>query len=126
MNIIFHTVASFGIAVSLSASIWSDAPSRRKLLLSSVAGFTLGIIFHGVWDYIPHCYPLSGVADALVSLSVMLIILIFAKGRRKVLTGACFLGGVFPDVIDLGPNLLNQYLGLNLFSHAPDFSLALF
>lgn len=38
----------------------------------------------------------------------------FACRHNGFLLGVCFIGSLFPDLIDLGPAIANKYLGLSL------------
>lgn len=79
-----------------------------------VYGFIIGVISHGVLDYVPHCYPISSKLDLLIGLIIILICLFKVKKDYKFLVSAVLFGCVFPDVIDLTPAILNSQLGINL------------
>lgn len=113
MNVLFHTTAAFGVAVMLLEDK-TKPPTTLQVVGSSALAFALGVISHGALDYMPHCYPVNSKLDAIMSVMLMAFLMYrSAKGHRPILAAA-LLGGVLPDLIDLGPAIANKYAGLNL------------
>jgi hypothetical protein len=126
---LFHTSAAIGVVaivieIKSSYSLFSSTSIKLGFI-----SFVLGIVSHGILDIIPHCYPINSKLDAIVSFLIMLSGLFLIKKRYRFIVGMAFLGSVFPDVIDLSPQILNKYLGfsfseLNIFFlwHRHDYS----
>ena len=117
MNVTFHTLTSLAIAAVLSTKqtkpvanesfVFSDVP-----LLS--IGFVAGVMIHGLLDYVPHSYPIKSIIDVALSLGFFLAATIFIRQRHRLLAALCFLGAIFPDLVDLGPAIFNKHLGWHL------------
>lgn len=73
--------------------------------------FMVGLISHGILDYIPHCYPLQSKMDIVLSLILMMTSFILTDGGYKLIIVSAFIGCVLPDIIDLSPPILNKYMG---------------
>lgn len=115
MNIIFHTTTAISVAVLLTDTKRIEQSSTSKAaVLTSVSAFAVGLISHGVLDYIPHCYPINSKIDAFVGLTMILTITWLTNKKYRLIMGLSFLGCVFPDLIDQSPNIINKLLGLNL------------
>lgn len=115
MNILFHTATAIGIAVVLTdTQRLTSAKTCKPVLATGVAAFGIGIISHGVIDYIPHCYPIMSELDVVFGFLIMSALTYMVNRRYRLIVGLAFLGAVTPDVVDLGPTILNQVLGLNL------------
>ena len=115
MNILFHTTTAFTAAVILSDT--KKVSKGKKIvntLIIGILAFILGVISHGALDYIPHCYPLNAKIDSITSIILMLSVLILLKPGFRIIVGLAFVGGVFPDLVDLLPSIFNKYLGVNL------------
>lgn len=114
MNVTFHTLTALATAAVLNSR--SAAPEKRRnsgsggLKLPAI-GFTAGVILHAMLDYIPHTYPIKSGLDVMISLGLFPAAIIFANRSYRPLIGACFLGSIFPDLIDQGPVILNKHLG---------------
>ena len=108
MNVTFHTLAALGTAAALSSKEQFSAHGRTSILL---AGFGAGVLLHGVADYLPHSYPIAPGLDTVLSLTLFAAAFAFAKRQHRLLIGACFLGALFPDLVDLGPSIINHRLG---------------
>ena len=117
MNVTFHTLAGFATAALLSSRLKS-ADSPRLFtppdLPFLAVGFAAGVLIHGLLDYLPHAYPIKSAVDVLLSLALFPVMLLLAGRRRWLLLGVCFLGGIFPDLVDLGPAIVNKRLGWSL------------
>ena len=115
VNVIFHTLASVATAAVLSTQLKEKKPINSTAGLTIlVIGFTTGILLHGLLDWIPHQYPLPSVLDVVVSLILFSMIFIFAHREARWILFACFLGAIFPDLVDLGPAILNRQMQLHL------------
>lgn len=69
---------------------------------------------HGLLDYLPHAYPINSVVDVVLSLALISIMLLLTERGRWLLLGVCFIGAIFPDLVDLGPAIVNIRLGWSL------------
>jgi len=114
MNVIFHTLASVATAAVLSTQLKEKKLINSTGLTILVIGFTTGILLHGLLDWMPHQYPLPSVLDVVVSLILFSIIFMLAHNEARWILFACFLGAVFPDLVDLGPAILNRQMQLHL------------
>ncbi len=79
-----------------------------------MVGFVVGILAHGALDHVPHTYPIPSALDVFLGLTLFLVAMAFSKPEHRVLLGACFAGSVLPDLIDLGPAIINRRLGWSL------------
>lgn len=116
MNVTFHTLTALATAAFLSSRDVNPAPrqfTHDRLLIQAV-GFATGVLVHGMLDYVPHSYPIQSGLDVVISLTLFAVAVIFAKPRHRALVGACFLGSIFPDLVDLGPAIVNKSLGWSL------------
>lgn len=114
MNVTFHTLASFATAAVLSASGRGQTTHRETTgdgLITLSLGFGTALLLHGLLDYAPHSYPLPSGLDVALSLILLVVAIRYAKRQHRILLGVCFLGGVFPDLVDLAPALVNRHLG---------------
>lgn len=108
MNVTFHVLTGIAVAATL-------APRKAQCGATALlTGLGATIALHGVLDYTPHSYPLKSVVDVSVALLLFIVALSVARPDIRLLIAVCFLGSVLPDVIDLGPNLLNRHLGFRL------------
>jgi len=121
VNVTFHTLAALATAAVLShrdesKSIGREsgrsAPSYRATSL--VTGFAAGLLLHGLLDYLPHWYPIASRADVILSIALVTAAITFAKQRHRFLIAVCFSGAIFPDLVDLGPAILNMQFGWSL------------
>ena len=108
MNVIFHISVGAAIVASMS-----HLEMNKHKTVKVTSGFIIGIISHGVLDYAPHCYPINSVLDFILGLLVILLIFFSVKNEFKVLVSAVLFGCVFPDILDLLPEIANSKLGLN-------------
>ena len=69
---------------------------------------------HGLLDWIPHSYPIDSAADVSVSLVLLTVVMILVQPKHRFLFGACAFGVLAPDLVDLGPALINKRLGWSL------------
>lgn len=74
-------------------------------------GFVAGVLLHGLLDFVPHSYPIKSGLDVVFSLILFVAAIAFSKRQHRFLIGACFLGAIFPDLVDLGPAIVNNHLG---------------
>jgi len=68
-------------------------------------------MLHGLLDWAPHSYPIKSSLDVAFSLVLFIAAAAFAKQEHRLLIAVCFLGAVFPDLVDLGPAIACKYLG---------------
>jgi hypothetical protein len=108
MNIIFHTTSAIGIAVLLRGI------PKTGIAAKSVIAFGIGVIIHGILDYVPHCYPINSKLDVACGLAMILMLIGLTKKPYRLITGMSCFGCVFPDLVDLAPSILNKQLGLHL------------
>jgi hypothetical protein len=114
VNVTFHTLTSISAAAVLSsrgAGKKSRPTSFHDSVLVLTGGFLGGVLLHGLLDYLPHSYPIPSVLDAIFSLALFVIAIALAQPHHRLLVAACFLGAVFPDLVDLGPAIVNKNLG---------------
>ena len=108
MNVTFHVLTGITVATLLS-------PHKPEVRTSALlAGFGTTVVFHGVLDYLPHSYPIKSIVDVALALLVFGAVSFLAKPHIRLLLAVCFLGSIFPDLIDLAPGILNRHLGLEL------------
>ena len=116
MNVTFHALASFATAAVLSAKL---APSENGFFARSdlpflAVGFVIGVLLHGVLDFAPHSYPFSAAFDIALCLALFAAFAFLVKRRNLVLLAACYLGCLFPDIVDLLPAMINKRVNLGL------------
>ena len=115
MNILFHTTTAICVAVLLADTKRANqAPDTKNKVLRCTLAFIVGIISHGVLDYIPHCYPINSKIDAIAGLTMILVTIKLTNKKYRLLMGLSLLGCIFPDLIDLSPGIINKLLGSNL------------
>jgi hypothetical protein len=114
MNVVFHTLASVATAAVLSAQLKEKPIGSTTGLTILAIGFTTGILVHGLLDWAPHQYPVPSVLDVAVSLISFSIIFVLAHEQARWILFGCFLGAIFPDLVDLGPAILNRQMQLHL------------
>src|SRR5262245_21600865 len=117
MNVTFHTLTSLAIAAFLGSKLkGTDEP--RSFVPSDVPalaiGFLGGVLVHGLLDYTPHSYPIESAVDVALGLALFFVILLLTSSRQWLLLCLCFLGSIFPDLVDLGPPIVNKYVGWSL------------
>jgi len=114
VNVLFHTSAAIGIIAIVVKENKSDSIFSSNSIKQGLLSFVLGVTSHGVLDVIPHCYPFNSKLDAIASFLIMASIIFFIKNKYRFAVGMAFVGCFFPDLVDLSPQILNKYLGLNL------------
>jgi hypothetical protein len=116
MNVVFHILGALGTASVLAHVSKPDRffPKSISGLAAPATGFAVGILAHGLMDAAPHAYPLRASADIAVALLMMAAAFAVCDPRRWFLIAACCVGALFPDLVDLGPAMLNKHLGLAL------------
>ncbi len=118
MNELFHVISSIGITASLmDTETAADSGSLRDQLPTMVFTFSVGIISHAVLDYMPHTYPIKSKVDVIVSIIAVSILLILARKPYRLVVASSILGCILPDIIDIGPRMLNAYFGLAVPIH---------
>lgn len=128
MNVVFHAVAGAALASALYRG--DGITSRTGYGGLCVGAFLLGIIGHGVMDVLPHQYPLRAGWDIVLAMAVFVGFALFLRRDAVLLFCFAYLGSLFPDLVDLGPRMLNQFAGTALpvskakvfFWHRPEYS----
>ncbi len=115
LNIVFHTASAIASGIVVS-SVFDKRYSDKQRIRTRVLFFCVStnVILHGVLDILPHSYPLKGKVDVILSLLILTGILIFTKSRYTLVFASCFFGGILPDIIDLGPAIVNKLKIVNL------------
>jgi hypothetical protein len=135
VNVTFHTAGAVATAAFLSSTQARAASGRstpRHILLIAVIGFVAGIAEHGIMDYVPHSYPIPSSLDVVFSIALFMVAVAQTKPQFRVLVTACFMGSIFPDLVDLGPRILNHHLDWTLPTikifpwHWPQYSGSLY
>ncbi|MBR0750622.1 hypothetical protein JQ604_00325 [Bradyrhizobium jicamae] len=114
MNVIFHTLASVATASVLSAQIEKRPINSARGVAVLVAGLGIGILSHGALDWLPHEYPLPSAVDVILSLILVSIVFTLARRDARWIIFSCFLGAILPDLVDLGPAMLNKQMQWHL------------
>jgi hypothetical protein len=115
MNVIFHTTTAIGVTVLLTdTSRIGIRPTTIQVAPTAFYAFGMGIISHGILDFIPHCYPINSKLDVIAGIVMILSTTWLTNRHFRVIMGLAFLGAVFPDIVDLGPKILNKQLNLGL------------
>lgn len=112
MNVFFHVTTAIGVMAVVSDRQKIDNP--KTTIMPSACAFVLGVIIHGVIDYIPHTYPFSAKVDVILSLAIILLVSFQARRRYRLIVAMSFLGCIFPDLVDLLPAIINKIIGLNI------------
>ena len=113
MNILFHTTAAIGLIATLNETSSGEYSNKKKMVLGLIC-FAIGIVSHGALDYIPHCYPINPKVDVIIGAIIIGTVTLLSKPKYRLIVGLTFLGNIFPDIIDLSPQILNKYLGLSI------------
>ncbi len=77
-----------------------------------LAGFSVGIFLHGVFDYLPHWYPFASSVDLMLAAAMALAAFGFTDRSEWTLVATCLFGSILPDLIDFGPMMADLLLGL--------------
>jgi hypothetical protein len=135
VNVTFHTISAIATAAFLSSTQSRPAPdakAARPSLLIGLVGFVAGVVEHGVMDYVPHSYSIPSGMDVVFSIILFAVAVALTKPQFRILVTACFIGSIFPDLVDLGPAILNRHLGWSLPTarifpwHWPQYSGSLY
>ena len=113
MNILFHTTAAIGLIATLNETSSGEYSNKKKMVLGLIC-FAIGIVSHGALDYIPHCYPINPKVDVIIGAIIIGTVTLLSKPKYRLIVGLTFLGNIFPDIIDLSPQILNKYLELSI------------
>lgn len=114
MNILIHTTASLTISVLLSKSVTKNNLFNLKQVIQYSLIVLLNVILHGIFDILPHTYPVNMYLDPLISPLVILIILLIARKEFYLIIICSFIGSILPDIIDLGPRIASKLLGVQI------------
>jgi len=74
-----------------------------------VLAFLIGIVVHGILDITPHQYPFRTRIDILISTLFFIVSIMLIRPKFIPLFGAAFLGSILPDLVNLGPQIFNQF-----------------
>jgi hypothetical protein len=118
MNVTFHIIASIAMASIFCIKKGETSLDLPKFLIV----FVLGVLVHGVLDYLPHQYPISSKFDVGIALCLFFLTLFFVKKQNCLLLSIAFIGGIFPDLVDLSAGIADKYFGLTL----PQLSFKIF
>lgn len=112
MNITFHVVSSFSITATCYNLFNKQQLIGKVFVLVFV--FLSNILVHGLLDYAKHSYPFKSKLDVVLALFLFFIWIILIKREYYILAFVSFIGSIFPDIIDLGPSILNKHFHLSL------------
>lgn len=114
MNVLFHTVSAVGVvAMVTDASVIKSGISRSAMIVAAVALLS-AVFFHGVLDYLPHCYPVHSRWDVIIGFCITVAGILVVRRPYRLIVSSAFAGCILPDIIDLLPSILNKYLGWQL------------
>lgn len=126
MNVTFHTITGLAIGSAMTAQM-KDVEANKLIKARDIpligAGFVLGVISHGIMDILPHQYPFKSSTDIITALAIFLGAMLFVRKRFYLVFAFAFLGSIFPDLVDLGPEMANQFLGFSLPTSREQFFL---
>jgi len=71
-------------------------------------------LIHGILDFLPHNYPLPSKIDVVLAVVLLIAAAFLAQKQNRFLILICFIGAVFPDIVDLSPGILNKHVGIFL------------
>lgn len=111
MNITFHAVMGIATGISLAMVLPAEEPSiwpKREDVPWLLAGLSLNVLLHGVLDILPHTYPFPWWSDIPLALFLCVLALAMVRRRYLLLLALSLLGALLPDLVDLGPPLLNH------------------
>ncbi|WP_114791646.1 hypothetical protein U0035_18030 [Niabella yanshanensis] len=111
MNVLFHTVSAIGVVAMVTDTSVIKSGNSRKAIVPAAIAFFLAVFFHGILDYMPHCYPVQSRWDVILGLCIMVAGTLMARRPYQLIVAAAFWGCILPDIIDLLPAILNKYLG---------------
>jgi hypothetical protein len=114
MNVSFHALASVGISHLAARGEAPEEPASKRDLPIIIPAFVAGILSHGILDGLKHGYPIPVVADPPLALLFIALWCAFLRPRYRPLFAAVFLGAILPDLIDLGPGIVNRLLDWRL------------
>jgi len=114
VNVVFHTISAIGVvAMVTDTNIVKPGNGRAPIAIAATALLS-AVFFHGVLDYMPHCYPVHSKWDVLAGLCVIISVFLWVRNNYRLIVAAAFVGCVLPDVVDLLPAILNKYMGWQL------------
>ncbi len=112
MNVTVHTLTAVAVGAFLASRI-DEANSPHwleKRDVSYLAAALVGnVLLHGLLDILPHTYPFGIKADIVLTLVLFAVTLFAVRRRYWLLFTIAILGGLLPDIVDLGPPLLAYY-----------------
>ncbi len=118
MNELFHVISGIGItAILTDTETAEDKSSLQNKLPVVFYACSAGFITHAVLDYLPHTYPIKPKVDVIVSMILISILVLSARKSYRLIVAGSLLGCILPDLIDIGPKMLNSYFGLSVPIH---------
>lgn len=117
MNIVFHTLTGCAAAGLFTGKI-EDKTKKNQTVIIYIAVFLIGIMTHGILDFLPHQYPFKADIDIIISLTFFTLFLIFIQPKFILLFCVSFFGSIFPDLVDIGPRIIKELLGISVPSFA--------
>lgn len=100
--------------VATAAALAPVTRSRHWKAVGILAGFSISLFLHGVLDYLPHWYPFPSGIDLLLAVTMSIVAFGFTERTEWTLVAASLIGAVLPDIIDLGPTLIEVLFGLSI------------
>ncbi|RAW02300.1 hypothetical protein [Pseudochryseolinea flava] len=115
MNVVFHATAAMGIVVLITdTQRLGNKPTLTNVTPTALFAFTIGVVSHGALDFIPHCYPVNSKVDVITGLAMILFSTWIVHSYYRPIVGLTCLGAILPDVVDLGPKIIDKQLNLGL------------
>ena len=114
MNVVFHALASFGLSHVAARDLPAEPSPPRRDLRVIVPAFVAGVLSHGLLDGLKHGYPIPYAVDPPLALLLAVAWCACATRRYRLLVAIVFVGAVLPDLVDLGPGIVNRLFGWRL------------
>ncbi len=117
MNVIVHTLTAVAVGTLLASSMREPGSPRwlekqdAPYLAVALAG---NVLLHCLLDILPHTYPLEIKVDIVLTLVLVALTLAVVRRRYWLVFIVAVTGGLLPDLVDQGPQLLNRYFHLSL------------
>ncbi len=117
MNVTVHILTAVAVGTLLSSPMREPSSPRwleKQDILYLVAALTGNILLHGLLDILPHTYPFEIKVDAALAFALVAFTLAVIRRRYWLVFIVAIIGGLLPDLVDLGPQLLNHYFHLSI------------
>jgi hypothetical protein len=72
MNVLFHTISAVGVVAMVTDTDIVKQGNSSGVKMTSLIAFLSAVFFHGVLDYMPHCYPVPSKWDVIMGLALWL------------------------------------------------------